>query len=291
MTAFRRQTSGSVVCVSCGRLVGVTDERCFQCGRRNPALWGWAPALRGLGADLGFVKLLIGGCSLLYLVTVLMSPGALVPHGLMELFAPDTRAVFLFGASGPLPVYGLGHFWTVLSAGWLHGGLLHILFNMMWVRQLAPPVADLYGAGRMVIVWTIASAVGFGLSSTAGFLLPGLPLIGSHAPFTLGASASIFGLLGALVCYGRRSGQRAMREQVWLWAVVMFVFGLVMPGVDNWAHLGGFVGGYAAARILDPLRPERVQHLLVALVCLLLTLASIVASLVTGARFLALEGG
>ena len=54
---FRRQSSGSVVCPSCGRLVGVRDEACFNCGQRNPALWGFAPALRRLGNDLGFVKL------------------------------------------------------------------------------------------------------------------------------------------------------------------------------------------------------------------------------------------
>ena len=59
----------------------------------------------------------------------------------------------------------------MLSAGWLHGGVLHILFNMMWVRQLGPATADIYGAGRMVIIYTIAGAVGFALSS-AGRLLP-----------------------------------------------------------------------------------------------------------------------
>jgi rhomboid protease GluP len=72
----------------------------------------------------------------------------------------------------------------------------------------------------------------------------------------------------------------------------MFVFGLVMPGVDNWAHLGGFVGGFGAARGLDPLKPERTRHMLWALVCLGLTAASIILSIVTGARLLrTIEGG
>ncbi len=237
------------------------------------------------------MQLLIGGCSVLYIVSVLMSPGALQMRGLLQLFAPDTRTLFLLGASGALPVFALGHVWTVLSASWLHGGLLHIVFNMMWVRQLAAPVAELYGAGRMILIWTAASIVGFGLSSTASAFLPPLPFLGSRAPFTVGASAAIFGLLGALVCYGRRTGQRAMHKQVWTWAVAMFVFGLVMPGVDNWAHLGGFVGGFAAARGLDPLKPERTRHMLWALVCLALTAVSIVLSIVTGAQILrAIEG-
>jgi rhomboid protease GluP len=237
------------------------------------------------------VQLLIGGCSILFIVSVVLSPGALQPRGLMSLFAPDTRTLFLLGASGALPVYGLGHVWTLLSASWLHGGLLHIFFNMMWVRQLAGPVAELYGAGRMILIWTAASIVGFGLSSTASAFLPAIPFLGSHAPFTVGASASIFGLLGALVCYGRQTGQHAMRQQVWTWAVVMFIFGAIMPGVDNFAHAGGFVGGYCAAHLLNPLKPERTTHMLWALVCLALTAVSIVLSIVTGAQLLrAIEG-
>ncbi len=140
---------------------------------------------------------------------------------------------------GPVPVFGLGHWWTVLSAAWLHGSLLHIFFNLMWVRQLAPPVAELYGAGRMILIWTAGSIVGFLASSAAGAFLPALPLLGSRAGFTVGASASIFGLLGALLVYGRRSGHSALRQQVWGWTLAGLLFGFVVPGIDNWAHLGG----------------------------------------------------
>ena len=52
---LRRQRTGSVICTSCGVLVGVNDDRCYNCGRRNPGLWGFAPLLRSLGHDLGFV--------------------------------------------------------------------------------------------------------------------------------------------------------------------------------------------------------------------------------------------
>ena len=45
------------MCPSCGSLVGVRDEKCLSCGRANPGLWGFAPVLRKLGADLGFVPL------------------------------------------------------------------------------------------------------------------------------------------------------------------------------------------------------------------------------------------
>ena len=72
---FQRKTEGSVVCPSCGRLVGVRDDRCYNCGRWNPGMWGYSPALRRLGNDLGFVPLVVTGCAGLYLITLISSGG------------------------------------------------------------------------------------------------------------------------------------------------------------------------------------------------------------------------
>jgi rhomboid protease GluP len=276
-----RKTSGSVVCTSCGSLVGVNDEACYTCGRRNPSLWGFSPVLRGLGHDMGFVPLVVAGCIGLYASMLLASGGAIRMAGLFSFLSPNTTSLFLFGASGGLPVFQYGRWWTVLSAGWLHAGLLHILFNMMWVRQLGPACADLYGAGRMVIIYTVAGVVGFAASSVAWLVFGGIPILGG-AGFTVGASAPIFGLLGAMVFYGNRSGSSLIRREALGYALAMGVFGLIMPGIDNWAHAGGFAGGYLAGRILDPLKPERIDHLLIAVVCVLATLAAIAASILHG---------
>ena len=62
---LRRQTTGSVVCASCGTLVGVNDDKCYSCGRANPGLWGYAGAIRRLGSDMGFVQIVIVGSSIL----------------------------------------------------------------------------------------------------------------------------------------------------------------------------------------------------------------------------------
>ena len=281
---LRRQTEGAVVCSSCGTLVGVNDATCLNCGRRNPGLWGYAPLLRRLGQDLGFVTLITTACGVLYVVTLLMSGQRMqMGGGLFSMLSPDIVSLYLLGASGAVPVFGYGRWWTVLSAGWLHGGLLHVVFNMMWVRQLAPATADLYGPGRTVIIYTVAGACGFIASSSAGILLAWMPLpMLRGAPFTVGASAAIFGLLGAVVYYGRRSGMSAVRSQALGYAITMGVFGLIMPGIDNFAHGGGFVGGYLAGRIMDPLLPERLDHLLIALGCLVVSALAIVASFVLG---------
>lgn len=278
---FKRQTTGSVVCPSCHKLVGVNEETCYYCGRPSPGMWGYAAFLRKLGQDLGFVQIVIGGCVGLYIATLLFDPGGIRMDGALALFSPSGRSLFLFGASGAMPLFQAGRWWTVLSAAWLHGGLLHIVFNMMWVRQLAPATASEYGIGRTVIIYTVSSITGFFLSSWAGAFLGFLPPLLRGATLTIGASAPIFGLLGALVYVGKK-GSSAIGQQAMGFAVILFAFGFMMSGIDNWAHLGGFAGGYGMARWLDPLQPERTDHHIAALLCIGLTILSVVASIVDG---------
>jgi rhomboid protease GluP len=285
LAMFKRQRTGSIVCPSCGSLVGINDDQCYSCGRRNPGMWGLTPLLRRLGNDLGFAQVVVTGCVGLYLATLMATANPFNVSNPLLFLSPDTQALLRFGASGAYPVFILGHWWTLLSATWLHGGLLHIYFNLMWIRQLAPVVAELYGPGRTVIIYTVAGVCGFFLSSTAGLLLGWLPIpVLRGASVTIGASASIFGLLGALVYYGRRGGSSMIQGEATRYAIILFVMGLILPGVDNYAHAGGFGGGYLMSRWLDPLTRERVDHVVVALVCLILTLLAVVFSIVAGIR-------
>ncbi|MEZ5291929.1 MAG: rhomboid family intramembrane serine protease [Vicinamibacterales bacterium] len=277
---FKRQTEGSVICTSCGTLVGVNDPVCYNCNRRNPGLWGYAPAFRRLGQDLGFVPLVLGGTITLYALSLLLSGAAIQP-----MLSPSTAVLVLLGSSGAVPVFELGRWWTVLTAGWLHAGILHIFFNAMWIRQLGPTVAELYGPGRMVIIYTLAGVVGFTFSSVAGHYVPFLGRLGG-AQLSVGASAPIFGLLGALVYYGRRTGSRHVGEAGFQYALLLGVFGLFFAGVDNQAHLGGFIGGYLAGLLLDPLKPERIDHLVAGAACLLVTVIALIASVVTALPYL-----
>ena len=269
-----RKTEGSVICTSCGVLVGVNDPTCYNCGRRNPGLWGFGPALRALGTDLGFINFVTAATIVLYALSLILSR-----QGFQIMMEPRSLILYLLGASGSIPVIGEGRWWTLLSAGWLHGGILHIFFNVMWIRQLGPEIARMYGAGRMVIIYTVAGVLGFALSTVMG-LLP-IPFFG--APLTVGASASIFGFLGALVHYGKRTGSSHAREAGLQYALFMGIMGFVIQGVDNAAHLGGFVGGYLASMILDPLKPERIDHLAIAVGCIAITVLAVIWSVVTAA--------
>ena len=274
---FKRKTEGSVLCTSCGVLVGVNDPTCYNCGRRNPGLWGFGPALRALGNDLGFASIVTGGTVLMFVLSLVMSR-----DGSNIGLTPSQAALRILGASGASPVFVFGWWWTVLTAGWLHGSIIHIFFNVLWIRQLGPEIASLYGAGRMIIIYTISGIVGFTMSSVMG-LLP-IPFFG--AGLTVGASASIFGFLGALVHYGRRTGSSHVRQAGLQYALFMGIMGFIFPGVDNAAHLGGFAGGYLASLILDPLKPERVDHILIAIGCLIVTLAAIIYTVLSALPYL-----
>jgi rhomboid protease GluP len=120
------------------------------------------------------------------------------------------------------------------------------------------------------------------LTSIAGYLLIGMPIpFLQGARLTVGASAPVFGLLGALVYYGRRGGSSMIRAEAMGYATTLFIMGFILPGVDNYAHAGGFIGGYAAGIWLDPLKRERMDHLVLAALCLIFTALAITASVVT----------
>jgi rhomboid protease GluP len=279
---FQRKTSGSVVCPSCGSLVGVRDEKCYMCGRSNPSLWGFAPVLRQLGSDLGFVPLVIGGCTIVYLLTLIASAGnSQMLSGGFSFLSPGDFALMRFGASGAIPIFVLGNWWSVLSASWLHGSLLHILFNMMSVRNIGPATADIIGPARTIIIYVVSGACGFLLSSFAAAFLPPIPFL-TGARLTVGASASVLGLIGALVHYGRVSGSSMIRAQSQQWALMLILMGIFIPRIDNLAHIGGFIGGYVTSAYFNPQTRERGDHMLIAAICLVLSFAAIVASVVRG---------
>lgn len=260
-----RQRSGSSLCYACGKLNRVDASVCFYCGRRNPGLWGFGPAIGRLIGGLDFAALVTVVAVTAYIASLALDPrAALAPSGVFDLFAPGGRALFALGMAGAVP-WQAGHWWTVLTAIYLHGSLLHILFNLLWIRQLLPDVEEVYGQARTIVIFTLSGAAGFLLSNAAG------------NPFTLGASGAVFGVLGAMVWYGRRRGGlfgAAVLRQYGRWALILFVVGL-LPGmrVDNWGHAGGFLGGWLVALLLGAgdQHPERGIHRVLAAACLVLT--------------------
>ena len=198
-----RQTQGSMICPQCGKLIGVNEEKCPFCGAWRPGLFGYAPAIqRWFGRRLDLVAFIVTSCVVLYVAALALQPGEIFRlHGFFSILSPGSRALYQLGMTGGL-AWRQGWWWTLLTAIYLHGGLLHIFFNLMWIRNLGPAVTEVYGPARAFVVFSIAGAVGFLLSNLA-----------SGAP-SIGASGSIFGLLAALIVYGRRRGSTTMTAQL-----------------------------------------------------------------------------
>ena len=256
----------AILCPRCHKIVSSEAETCPHCGQRKPGLWGATATIRKLGLQLNFPHLITVFCGVLYLLALALEPSAIFQtHSLMHILSPSNLASFKLGASGTLPIFTYEFWWTPITAIYLHGSLLHIFFNMMWVRQLGPVVEELFGPFRLFAIFTIAGFTGFLASTLAGHEL------------TLGASGSIFGLLAAAIAYGRRVGSQLFTRQFLQWAVLLFIMGFVMPSVDNWAHGGGFVGGYAAAYVFSrSSEREGLGAYLIGGLCLLATVGAFV---------------
>jgi rhomboid protease GluP len=249
---FGRPTR-TIVCPSCGRLTRADAAQCLVCGRRRPGAWGLTTLFRRLFRGGGVTDAITVACVALYVASLLADPmGALRPRGPFDLLAPTWRALDLLGMTGAF-AWAEGRWWTLFTAIYLHGSLLHILFNVLWIRQLGPAVEDAYGPARLVVIYTVAGVAGFAASNTVG--------VGS----TIGASGAVFGLLGAMVAFGRRRGGffgRMVLREYGVWAVILFIYGLLPgTGVNNWAHAGGFVGGLATGWVLA-LAERRAETLL-----------------------------
>jgi rhomboid protease GluP len=234
-----RKRTGAVVCPHCGRLVDVNEAECPFCGRPAPGMFGYGPALQKWMGSFDLSLAIVGVCVILYILTLVIDPGAIFRMAsLFDLLAPSTRALFVLGMTGGFAL-AEGRWWTLITAVFLHGSLLHLLFNMAIGRRYLQDVVTLYGNSRAWVIFFVAGVIGFAVSDFAA----GVP--------TIGASGSIFGLLAALIVYGRRMHRAAVTQQLWMSALVMFVFGFFMPSVNNWAHAGGFAGGFVAAEAVS----------------------------------------
>lgn len=139
-----------------------------------------------------------------------------------------------------------GQWWRLLTPIWLHGGILHLAFNMYALYALGPQLERAYGHIRFLALYLLAGFAGNVVS-----------LIMSPAR-SLGSSTAMFGLLAAygVFLYRNRAffGERARPALVNILtiAAINFIIGL-SPGIDNWGHLGGFLGGLGFAWLAGPL--------------------------------------
>jgi len=221
-------------------------------------------------------RLLIATNILFFLAMVVQ--GMAAGQGFAPLLNPDPYLLVHGGAQyWPLVLYQ-GEWWRCLTYAYTHGGLIHIGFNMVVLYQIGPLLESELGAPRFIVLYTLTALTATGL----GYLWhPMVPVVG--------ASGSLFGLIGFAVTWYHRMGTPGhhIRNIMLRWAVFAFVFGLVV-GADNAGHLGGALGGALLGLVLPlGVRGRRTLAPLfngLALLCLAATVGSLALLVVSWFR-------
>ena len=256
----------AVLCGSCRQLISNQEARCPYCGALQPDSFGMGQKLWAFFRDdVDPTTLLMGLCGLVYVLAIIRDPNAaLQAPSLFDIGSPGCEAMALLGiTSGPHLWAGYG--WTLLTAGVLHLSLLHIGFNLYFLRRFGAMAHQLLGPARTLVL--------FFLSSTGGFFISD---VFSGAP-TAGASAGLFGLLGGLAVFGYRRGGTIganLKREMLTTAAMVTLYSLLLGGVNHWAHGGGMVFG-ALVALGFPKHEGRHEGRTVQLLAIALTLATV----------------
>ncbi|MCX7817357.1 MAG: rhomboid family intramembrane serine protease [Syntrophales bacterium] len=261
----------SLLCPNCGRLIAFDESECPYCGLRNPR---WRSRFRRFDPSLwNPVRSLVLINVFMFVISLLIVPENV--HNVFTPFSflsPSDGSLFLLGATGTIPIIYFGRWWTLITACFLHGGFLHILFNMIALYHMGPFVEREYGFYRFITIYLISGIGGFFLSLIAG------------VKFTIGASASICGLIGAILYYGKSRGDiwgEFIYRQAMGWVVGLVLLGLLMPGINNWAHVGGLISGVIMSALLghEGKVPESFWHRVIGIILVVITAITIVGNL------------
>ncbi len=152
----------------------------------------------------------------------------------------SSQVIVLFGAKYA-PFIAAGQWWRLITAGFLHGGFMHIAMNSWALFILVTEAEQFYGTSRVIVAYIFSTFTGFLLS-----------LLWSPHSLSLGASAACFGLFGIMLSMGLRQRAdplvQAVRAHYSQWLILGLVMS-ILPGIDLAAHVGGFVGGFLVGLI------------------------------------------
>lgn len=249
------------ICTECKTTASV-GQRCPECAKPSgrSKVIAADEAIRGAAGGTPFTKGVIAICVALFLPMLLFQ------------FTGQSDPIYTFGVQHNASIAD-GQYWRMLTSMFLHspGFLLHILFNMLLLYMLGPPIE------REVGPWAFASLyLGAGLVGSAAYFF----VAGINARPALGASGAVFGLFGAWLAAGIRNRKtlqgRAMLRQIGPLIVINLALSFV-PGIAGEAHIGGFVAGFLIAFVWWRFRPEqRIARFAVGAAVAVIAVASVV---------------
>lgn len=208
------------VCPYCENEVGISFRR-----QAEPE----APALRGLVPQSHFTTFILLAINFgLFLAMMLLSSNL----GSEDFWDVRFDVLSVFGAKERMAIVVYDQWWRLVTAGFLHGGILHILMNSWVLYGLGAQVEHVFGTARYLVIYLLSSIGGFFLS------LEWTPAL------SVGASAALSGLIGAMMAFARRTGQSFIWSFYLRWMIIIAILGLIISGIDNAAHFGGFATGF-----------------------------------------------
>jgi rhomboid protease GluP len=238
------------ICPACGALVGISATRCHVCGTSlRFSLAAFSKKFSGVfgehEAPVTTVLLIANFVMLGVSWMALAAAGG--GGGLSILWGLSGETQYRLGMSIPLQYLIVSNeWWRLVTAMFLHGGLLHIGFNMMALMQFGPAIEELYGSARYLFIYVFTGAFGFLLSAYAGH-------------FALGASGALLGLVGVMLAVTSKRGgayMRDLRSRLVSSVVILFVLGFSgFMAMDNWAHGGGLAVGFILGKIFADRQP------------------------------------
>ena len=254
------------LCNNCGTLMDQSEKFCPHCQTKAPS-WSGQVLQRFFGIMLpsrAFVTYFI------LLINLAVAQAGIILFGFQNLFSPDNYSLVRLGAYVPF-LFESGEYWRIITSGYLHIGIAHILFNMIALMQVGPFLEKEIGSARF---WTVYALSLIG-SVFFDFYLRSEPVI-----ISAGASGAIFGLIGFGVTYAHFLGGpvgKRVRNFFLQWALYAFVFGFFVRA-NNYAHLGGFLSGAILGFLIERERLHKQSLNLLwnvlATLCLIITILS-----------------
>ncbi len=238
------------LCPACGALVGISATRCHVCGANlRFGLAAWSKGLSEFfGGHAPVTTALLILNVIVFAAEIMGTMHAGKMGGLSILWGMDGETLYRLGACYG-PAIFVGHEWyRLVTAMFLHGGLIHIGFNMIVLLDIGPMVEEVYGSARYLFLYLVMGIAGYVLSALAGH-------------FSVGASGAILGIIGLLIAITTKRGGTQMKElrsRLISWVVTIFALGFLVGGLrtDNWAHFGGLAAGFLLGKVFADRLPE-----------------------------------
>ena len=243
------------ICPSCGALVGISATRCHECGANlRFSLVALSKKLSGVFGEYEspVTSALLVANILMFGVSLVLTMQAGEAGGFHILTGISGEATFRLGMNLPFGFILQEHqWWRLVTAMFLHGGLIHIGLNMMSLMQIGPALEELYGSARYFFLYVFTGAFGFLASSLTGHI-------------SLGASGALLGLVGAMIAVTSKRGgsfMRDLRSRLITSVVILFAVGFMGAfRIDNAAHLGGFAAGFVIGKIYVDREPMNARE-------------------------------